>query len=94
MAMRELKKLAEAAVKEFSLLRLLIVHRLGEVPISEASVVIGCSSRHRPETFAALEWIMNQLKKDVPIWKREIYCDGTEEWVHPGLDAEASGDSQ
>ena len=94
MAMRELKKLAGAAVKEFSLLRLLIVHRLGEVPISEASVVIGCSSRHRPETFAALEWIMNQLKKDVPIWKREIYCDGTEEWVHPGLDAEASGDSQ
>ena len=94
MAMRELNKLAEAAVKEFSLLRLLIVHRLGEVPIAQASVVVGCSSRHRPETFAALEWIMNRLKKEVPIWKREVYSDGKEEWVHPELNMDASEDPE
>jgi molybdopterin synthase catalytic subunit len=94
MAMRELNKLADSAVKKFSLLRLVIVHRLGEVPVTEASVAIGCSSQHRPETFAALEWIMNKLKKDVPIWKREVYFDGKEEWVHPGSDADASGASQ
>lgn len=93
MAMRELNKLAESALKEFSLLNLVIVHRLGEVPIAEASVAIGCSSRHRPETFAALEWIMNKLKKDVPIWKREVYRDGKEEWIHPKADIDAGGDS-
>lgn len=94
MAKCELMKLALDAVQKFSLLRLVIVHRLGEVPIAEASVLIGCSSSHRPETFAALEWIMNRLKKEVPIWKREVYSDGKEEWVHPGLKLDASGDSE
>ncbi|HBV65585.1 MAG TPA: molybdopterin converting factor [Rhodopirellula sp.] len=94
MAKTELMKLALDAMQEFSLLRLVIVHRLGEVPIADASVVIGCSTAHRPETFAALEWIMNRLKKEVPIWKREVYSDGKEEWVHPELNMDPSGDSE
>lgn len=94
MAKREMMKLAQEAVKKFSLLRLVIVHRLGEVPIAEASVVIGCSSSHRPQTFAALEWIMNALKKEVPIWKREVYSDGKEEWVHPDANMDVSGASE
>jgi molybdopterin synthase catalytic subunit len=83
MAIAELEKLASRAVDKFSLRRCVIVHRLGEVPVSEASVVVGCSSPHRPATFEALPWIMDVLKKDVPIWKRELYVDGTNEWVHP-----------
>jgi molybdopterin synthase catalytic subunit len=83
MAIAELEKLASRAVDKFSLRRCVIVHRLGEVPVSEASVVVGCSSPHRPATFEALPWIMDVLKKDVPIWKRELYVDGTTEWVHP-----------
>ena len=94
MATSELMKLAIDAMQEFSLLRLVIVHRLGEVPIAEASVVVGCSSSHRPATFAALEWIMNRLKKEVPIWKREVYSDGKEEWVHPGLNIDTNGASE
>jgi molybdopterin synthase catalytic subunit len=61
----------------------LIVHRLGEVPVGQVSVVVGCSSAHRVATFQALPWIMDELKRDVPIWKRELYTDGTTEWVHP-----------
>lgn len=87
MAVRELEKLADTAVQKFSLCRLLIVHRLGEVPIGEASIVVGCSSGHRPETFEALAWVMDTLKREIPIWKREIYADGTTEWVHPTSDA-------
>lgn len=83
MAERELQKLAAAAVERFALLSLVIVHRLGEVPIGEASVVIGCSSGHRKETFEAMRWVMDTLKQDVPIWKRESYTDGRSEWVHP-----------
>ena len=94
MARRELNKLAERAVREFSLLHVVIVHRIGEVPISEASVAVGCSSPHRPDTFAALQWIMDMLKKEVPIWKRERYCDGQTEWVHPGMNPDPRGDNE
>jgi molybdopterin synthase catalytic subunit len=83
MAERELRGLAEEAVERFGLLRLVIIHRIGEVPIGEASVVVGCSSGHRRETFQALQWIMDTLKQRVPIWKQERYEDGATEWVHP-----------
>ena len=83
MATRELEKLAAAAIENFSLFQVVIVHRIGEVPVGEASVVVGCSSAHRPETFEALAWIMETLKSEVPIWKREQYVDGSTEWVHP-----------
>ena len=83
MAIRELEKLAGAAIEQFSLCRIVIVHRLGEVPVGEASVLVGCSSGHRPQTFQALAWVMDTLKREVPIWKRETYVDGTTEWVHP-----------
>jgi molybdopterin synthase catalytic subunit len=83
MAKGELQKLAEAAIEKFNLFHIVIVHRLGEVPIGEASIVLGCCSAHRPATFEALAWIMNVLKRDVPIWKKEHYADGLTEWVHP-----------
>ena len=83
MAERELERLAASAVDRFELLRLVIVHRLGEVPIGEASVVVGCSSGHRDATFDALRWVMETLKREIPIWKQERYADGTTEWVHP-----------
>lgn len=83
MAIAELEKLAERAVEKFSLHRCAIVHRLGEVPVGQASVVVACSSAHRPSTFAALPWIMDVLKRDVPIWKKEQYVDGNTQWVHP-----------
>lgn len=83
MARRELLKLAVVAVEKFGLTKITLVHRLGEVPIGEASVVVGCSSPHRPATFEALPWVMDVLKRDVPIWKREQYADQTSEWVHP-----------
>lgn len=91
MAIRELAKLAEAAIEKFSLCRIVIVHRLGEVPVGEASVVVGCSSGHRPQTFQALAWVMDTLKREVPIWKRETYLDGTTEWVHPTAGAASEG---
>ena len=83
MADRHLRRLAEQAAEQFKLAGVVIVHRLGDVPVGEASVVVGCSSAHRSETFAALQWIMDTLKRDVPIWKREHFEDGASVWVHP-----------
>jgi len=83
MAIAELQRLAQQACRRFSLVAAVIVHRLGEVPVGEASVVVGCSSGHRPNVFEALPWMMDTLKREVPIWKQESYADGTTEWVHP-----------
>jgi molybdopterin synthase catalytic subunit len=62
----------------------MIVHRLGEVPPTESSVAIAVSTAHRADAFAAGQWLINSLKADVPIWKREQWADGPSEWVHPG----------
>ncbi|WP_442510834.1 molybdenum cofactor biosynthesis protein MoaE [Novipirellula sp. SH528] len=91
MALAELNRLAGEAIEQFGLSKIVIVHRLGEVPVGEASVVLGCSSAHRKQSFAALPWLMDQIKTDVPIWKRETYTDGTTQWVHPTDPATDSG---
>lgn len=83
MAEQELQRLAALATSRFGLRRLVLIHRLGPVPIGEASVAVGCSSPHRSATFEALPWILNELKTQVPIWKRERFADGSTEWVHP-----------
>ncbi|QDV46300.1 Molybdopterin synthase catalytic subunit [Stieleria neptunia] len=83
MAEAQLFQLAEEAKQRYSLAAVVIVHRLGEVPIGQASVLVGCSSAHRRDAFAALPWMMDRLKADVPIWKRETYLDESTEWIHP-----------
>ncbi|WP_149499259.1 molybdenum cofactor biosynthesis protein MoaE [Roseiconus lacunae] len=83
MALSELDRIATEATKRFRLTKVIVIHRLGEVPIGQVSVLVGCCSGHRPETFAALPWIMDGLKSNVPIWKRETYQDQSTEWIHP-----------
>lgn len=85
MAERRLAELEAAARCRWPVLECFITHRLGEVPATEASVAIVVSTPHRADAFAAGQWLIDELKKDVPIWKREQWADGTAEWVHPGL---------
>ncbi len=58
-------------------------HRLGPVPIGDAAVVIAAGGGHRDEAFAACRYVIEEVKRRVPIWKRERYADGTEAWVDP-----------
>lgn len=88
MAERRLAQLESEARRRWPLLECIIEHRLGVVPPLEASVAIVVSSPHRADAFAAGQWLIDSLKHDVPIWKREQWADGTTEWVHPGLDKE------
>ncbi|MGB7323950.1 MAG: molybdenum cofactor biosynthesis protein MoaE [Rubripirellula sp.] len=83
MAIEQINQIALQAIEKFSLTKVVIVHRLGSVPIGQASIVVGCSSSHRVDSFAALPWMMDTLKQDVAIWKRETYADGQQHWVHP-----------
>ncbi len=81
MAVREMRRLVEKACKEWPLKRCAVVHRLGEVPVGEASVAIGTSAAHRAEAFQACRYLIDALKREVPIWKREHFEDGESVWA-------------
>ncbi len=80
MALKEMQKLIERAKAEFEVSNIGIVHRLGRLEIGETSVVISVAAPHRRAAFAACEWLIKELKRTVPIWKKEVYADG-EHWV-------------
>jgi molybdopterin synthase catalytic subunit len=61
------------------------VHRVGDLALGEVSVVVAVSTPHRRDSFEVCQWLIDTLKEVVPIWKRECWADGKEEWVHPGL---------
>jgi molybdopterin synthase catalytic subunit len=84
MAMKTMSELEMRARQQWTITEVAIVHRLGHVPVGETSVAIAVSSPHRQAAFSAGQWLIDTLKSTVPIWKREQWSDGTEEWVHPG----------
>jgi len=83
MAEKTLRDLAEQALARWPIERLAIVHRVGALGLGEISVVVAVSCPHRGESFDACRWLIDTLKEVVPIWKKEAWADGTEEWVHP-----------
>jgi molybdopterin synthase catalytic subunit len=80
MALKEMQKLIERAKTEFEIANVGIVHRTGKLEIGETSVVISVAAPHRRAAFAACEWLIKELKRTVPIWKKEVYAD-SENWV-------------
>src|SRR5215213_3118240 len=82
MALTEMQRLGAEAHKQFEIAHIGIVHRTGRIDIGETSVVIAASAPHRRAAFEACEWAIKELKRTVPIWKKEIF-EGGEEWVTP-----------
>jgi len=80
MALREMKRLGQQAHEKFEIAHIGIVHRTGRLEIGETSVVIAVGAAHRRAAFEACEWAIRELKRTVPIWKKEVYADG-EIWV-------------
>jgi molybdopterin synthase catalytic subunit len=89
MAIKEMQKLVEQAKREFDISNVGIVHRLGRLEIGETSVVISVAAPHRKAAFDACEWLIRELKRTVPIWKKEVYVDG-EEWIEGDSSAETN----
>ena len=81
MARAALERLEAEAVSRSGAARCRIVHRLGEVPIGEASVAVVVTAAHRAPAFEAGRRAMDELKRTVPIWKREFFAAGGAEWV-------------
>ena len=80
MALKEMEKLIKSAKEEFEVENIGIVHRLGRMEIGETSVVISVAAPHRRAAFEACEWLIKELKRTVPIWKKEYYVGG-EVWI-------------
>lgn len=75
--------------------RVALAHRIGALMVGDAAVVVVAASAHRAPAFEACRWVIEAVKADVPIWKRERYVDGTEAWVDPtaASGADPSGSS-
>ncbi len=85
MAVSEMARLLREADDRWRLSRACLLHRTGEVPLREISVIVGVSTPHRDAAFAACRYLIDALKKRVPIWKRERFADGSTEWVEGQL---------
>ena len=83
MATKQLRDLAAEARRRWPIVKLAIVHRTGRVKLAEPSVVIAVACPHRGDAFDACRWIIDTLKKDVAIWKKEVWSDGSSTWVDP-----------
>lgn len=83
MAVRELETIVAEAGLRFDTDDIVVEHRVGRLELGEASVVIAVAHAHRAEAYEASRFVIEELKRRVPIWKREEYVDGTREWVDP-----------
>ena len=81
MAVAEMQKIADEASRRWPVLRYVIIHRTGTLPVGEMAVLIGVATPHRAASFEATRYIIDTLKQTVPIWKKEQFTDG-EVWVN------------
>lgn len=82
LAIKEGERIIAEAVRRFSLRQAAAIHRSGLLQLTDIAVLVGVSSPHRGEAFDACRYIIDRLKTRLPIWKKEHYADGTEEWVN------------
>jgi molybdopterin synthase catalytic subunit len=81
LAEKELRQICEEAAQRFKLSFVRTLHRTGTLEIGETAVIVQVMSKHRTESFDGCRFVIDQLKKRVPIWKKEHYSDGTYDWT-------------
>jgi len=93
MAQRELDAIVTEASAKFGTTDVAVQHRLGELGVEDVSVAIAVGHAHRDAAYSVSRFVIEELKRRVPIWKREHYTDGTREWVDPTGKASAGAPS-
>lgn len=83
MALRQMQQLVTEARRRWQISTVVLLHRTGRVDVGEPSVLVVVSTPHRAEAFQACRFLIDQLKAEVPIWKKEVWADGSTSWV-PG----------
>ena len=77
MAIKELSKIKNEAMKKWGLIDCLVLHRYGKLDVNDKIVLVVCFSEHRNDSFEACKFIMDYLKKSAPFWKKEFYSEGS-----------------
>ncbi|WP_445403046.1 molybdenum cofactor biosynthesis protein MoaE [Streptomyces sp. LE64] len=77
----ELRRVAEKVAADFPVRGLAVLHRVGDLRVGDLAVVVAVSCPHRAEAFDACRRLVDDLKREVPLWKHQRFSDGTEEWV-------------
>ena len=80
-ALAQMAEIADRVAKEYDVLALAAVHRVGKLAIGDAAVIVATAAPHRGEAFEASRALIDDLKATVPIWKHQLFADGTDEWV-------------
>jgi molybdopterin synthase catalytic subunit len=80
-AVAELRAVAESVAARFPVVAVAVTHRIGELQIGDLAVVVAVSCPHRGEAFQAARALIDELKATVPIWKHQVFDDGSQEWV-------------
>jgi molybdopterin synthase catalytic subunit len=80
-AENELRRVAEKVAADFPVTALAAVHRVGDLGLGDIAVIVAVSCPHRGEAFAASRRLIDDLKSEVPIWKNQLFTDGSTEWV-------------
>jgi molybdopterin synthase catalytic subunit len=83
MAEKKMIELEQEACRRWPIAKLALVHRVGRLELGQVSVAVVVSCPHRDQAFEACRWLIDTIKSSVPIWKKELFADGNEEWVHP-----------
>jgi molybdopterin synthase catalytic subunit len=84
MAERELATIAAECAERYAIAHLVTEHRLGELALGEVSIAIIVAHPHRAQAYQASRFVIEEVKRRLPVWKREGYVDGTSEWVNAG----------
>ncbi len=80
-ALEVLREVAERVAAKYPVIGLAAVHRVGDLQVGDLAVVVAVSCAHRGDAFEACRALIDDLKESVPIWKHQLFRDGTEEWV-------------
>lgn len=91
MAELETEKIIREATGHWPQASVAVQHRIGALTVGDVAVAIVAAAAHRGEAFDACRYVIEELKKRVPVWKREMYVDGTVEWVDPTAGAQSHG---
>jgi molybdopterin synthase catalytic subunit len=91
MTFEEIERILAEAHERWPESRVMLQHRLGLIPVGEASIAIAAAAPHRDAAFAACRYVIEEVKKRVPIWKKELHVDGSATWVDPSGKPVAGG---
>ena len=91
MALAEITRIRDEASERWPETRVALQHRVGFIPVGEASIVIAAAAPHRDAAFAACRYVIEDVKKRLPIWKKELHADGSATWVDPSGKPVAGG---